>query len=347
MVGIDLKDIRLLSFEELEKTITSWGFQKFRAQQVWQWVWKKRTSSFDQCLNLSKELRNQLKEHFCFNIPTILKHQISEDGTEKFAFRLFDGNIVEGVLIPDNQRYTACISSQVGCSLDCKFCATGLLKLKRNLEAYEISDQFELINQKVKQKYGKSLTNVVYMGMGEPLLNYKNVMASIDNLTSAEKFGISPQRITVSTAGISKMIEKMAQDEVKFNLAISLHQALDEKRTEIMPINASNDLNKLAQSLKKFTDSTGRIVTLEYCLIKDINDQEEDLLSLIQFSKKFKSKVNLIEYNPIGVEAYQSSAVNYMVQFAEKLKNQGVLVSIRRSRGKDIDAACGQLAAKN
>jgi len=273
--------------------------------------------------------------------------QVSKDRTIKDAFKLSDGNIVEGVLIPTDSRMTACISSQVGCSLTCKFCATGKLARIRNLEAEEIYDQVVLIRDQAKQHYDQSLTNIVYMGMGEPLLNYKNMMTSIDRITSPDGLGMSPQRITVSTAGIAKMIKKLGDDEVKFNLALSLHAANDEKRNKIMPINEQNSLDALAEALNYFYEKTGTRVTFEFIVFKDFNDGIQDAQELAAYCRRVKAKVNIIEYNPIDDGEFQQTLPQRLDRFKEVLEDKGIIVNVRRSRGKDIDAACGQLANKN
>jgi 23S rRNA (adenine2503-C2)-methyltransferase len=340
-------NIRLLSAEELRSWFVANGEQPFRSKQVWEWIWKKSARSFDAMTNLSKSLRDKLKEHFVLNAVEIDTCQISRDRTIKNAFRLFDGNIVEGVLIPTDSRMTACVSSQVGCSLTCKFCATGKLERLRNLEADEIYDQVAIIREQAEKEYNIPLSNIVYMGMGEPLLNYANVLKSIDRITSPDGLGMSPQRITVSTAGIAKMIRKLGDDEVKFNLALSLHAANDLKRNQIMPINESNTLESLVEALNYFYQKTGTRVTFEYIVFKGFNDTLTDAMELEQICRKVKAKVNLIEYNPIDGGEFVNAADDKIEAFKNYLENKGIIVNVRRSRGKDIDAACGQLANKN
>lgn len=296
--------------------------------------------------NLSLDLREKLKSEFVFRKAELYSKQISRDKTIKVAFRLWDGNMVEGVLIPSSKRMTACVSSQVGCSLSCKFCATGYLERQRNLEPAEIYDQVVLLGKLAIENYQIPLSNIVYMGMGEPLLNYANVMKSIEHITGEHGLGMSPQRITLSTAGIVKMIRKLGDEEVKFNLALSLHAANDVRRTSIMPINESNDLESLAEALNYFYDKTGTRVTLEYCVINDTNDHIEEANELVVFARKVKCKINLIEYNPIQFAEYKSSGIEKIEKFASVLEKNKLIVNIRRSRGKDIDAACGQLANK-
>lgn len=342
-----LPNIRNLSSDQLRQWFTDHGEQAFRAKQVWEWLWKKSARSFDEMTNLSKPLRDKLKEHFVLNAVAIDTCQISRDRTIKNAFRLFDGNIVEGVLIPTDSRMTACVSSQVGCSLTCKFCATGKLERIRNLEADEIYDQVAIIREQAEKEYNIPLSNIVYMGMGEPLLNYANVLKSIERITSPDGLGMSPQRITVSTAGIAKMIRKLGDDRVKFNLALSLHAANDAKRNQIMPINETNTLEALVEALNYFYEKTGTRVTFEYIVFKGFNDSIADAMELETICRKVKAKVNLIEYNPIDGGEFSNAAEDKIEAFRNYLESKGVIVNIRRSRGKDIDAACGQLANKN
>jgi 23S rRNA (adenine2503-C2)-methyltransferase len=340
-------DIRTLSLEELKTFFTEKGDKAFRAKQVYEWLWQKTAHSFDAMTNLSKEIRELLNQHFVINGVVVDNFQISRDRTIKDAFRLYDGNIVEGVLIPTATRMTACISAQVGCSLTCKFCATGRLSRIRNLDAAEMYDQVVLIRRQAEEKYNVPLTNIVYMGMGEPLLNYKNMMESIEKITSPEGLGMSPQRITVSTAGIAKMIKKLGDDNVKFNLAVSLHAANDEKRDKIMPINEQNSLDALAEALNYFYDKTGTRVTFEYIVFKDFNDTIKDAQELVDFWKRVPSKINIIEYNPIDDGELQQTTEQRLKAFVDHLEKNKIIVNVRRSRGKDIDAACGQLANKN
>ncbi len=338
-------DIRDLSLPELAQAFSEMGQPAFRSKQVWQWLWQKGVQSFDEMQNLPKSLRDALKNHFEFKTTSIEMAQYSSDGTIKVVFKLHDGNRVEGVLIPTSKRTTACVSSQVGCSLDCKFCATGYLKRERNLSAAEIYDQVVLINQLAEEHRGKKLDNIVYMGMGEPLLNYQQVLKSVQIISSPDGLGMSPSRITISTAGIAKMIQKMADDGFKTHLALSLHAADNESRCAIMPINESNPLEMLADSLNYWYEKTGVRPTLEYTVIAGVNDSIKDEKNLAQFARKFPSKINLIEYNPITTADFKPTS--RLDAFAEGLTNQKLIVNIRRSRGKDIDAACGQLALKS
>lgn len=340
------KDIRALSLEELKLAFIEMGEKAFRAKQVYEWLWMKSATDFEEMTNLSKDFRKSLADHFTINNVKVLKWQKSNDGTIKNAFQLYDDNIVEGVLIPTTERQTACVSSQVGCSLTCKFCATGYMDRKRNLNADEIYDQVVLLDKQARDNYNIPLTNIVYMGMGEPLLNYANVLKSIDRITAEDGLNMSYKRITVSTAGIAKMIKKLGDDEVKFNLALSLHAANDVKRNEIMPINESNSLEALGEALKYYYDKTQNPVTFEYIIFNGVNDNIEDARELVKFCHTVPCKVNIIEYNPIAMADFLNAEDDKVQAFANHLQKHHVIVNIRRSRGKDIDAACGQLAIK-
>tara|TARA_B100001094_G_scaffold321542_1_gene369439 strand:+ start:359 stop:1363 length:1005 start_codon:yes stop_codon:yes gene_type:complete len=320
--------------------------KKFRANQLWEWLWQKSARSFDEMTNLSKDFRQKLSDKYTFNTLSIFQAQKSSDKTIKYAFKLNDGFLIEGVLIPTSNRVTACISSQVGCSLSCTFCATGFMKRERNLRIDEIYDQVAILKKEAEREYNINLSNIVLMGMGEPLLNYANVIGGIEKVTAPDGLGISPQRITLSTAGIAKMIKKLGDDQVRFNLALSLHSANNKKRSAIMPINDSNSLEDLIESINYFYDKTNTRVTLEYCVINDINDDPLEAEELIAFARQIKCKVNLIEYNPIDLAEFKSSSTEKIQRFADYLEYNKVIVNIRRSRGKDIDAACGQLANK-
>ncbi|WP_276090926.1 23S rRNA (adenine(2503)-C(2))-methyltransferase RlmN [Pedobacter sp. JY14-1] len=340
------KDIRSLDLAQLQQHFTTLNEPAYRAKQVYQWLWEKSAHSFGEMSNLSKDLRKKLDEQFTINAVTVNQSQISTDHTIKSSFRLYDGNIVEGVLIPMDDRMTACVSSQVGCSLTCKFCATGYMDRKRNLNADEIYDQVVLIDGQARANYKLPLTNIVYMGMGEPLLNYANVLRSIERITAPDGLNMSYKRITVSTAGIAKMIKKLGDDQVKFNLALSLHAANDQKRNEIMPINEQNSLKALAEALKYYFSKTKNPVTYEYIVFNDFNDDISDAMELARFCKHVPCKVNLIEYNPIQFASFINAQADKIDIFSGYLKSQGITTNIRRSRGKDIDAACGQLAVK-
>ena len=343
-----MRDIRKESLEDLMAWFEANGEKKFRAKQVWEWLWIKSARSFDEMSNLSKALRENLKKEFVINHINLDNQQLSNDGTIKSAFRLHDNHLIEGVLIPADDRMTACVSSQVGCSLSCKFCATGYMKRERNLDAGEVYDQVVAIRDQAESQYGKPLSNIVFMGMGEPLLNYKGMMEGIDRITAEDGLNMSPKRITVSTAGIEKMIRKLGDDEVKFNLALSLHAADDKKRDTIMPINESNSLDVLADSLNYFYEKTGNRITFEYILFYDFNDSLQDAEKLLKYARKVPGvRINIIEYNPISEASFTKADPETIDRFANHLIKGGIHTSVRRSRGKDIDAACGQLANKN
>ena len=341
------KDIRKLGLPELKDYVSETGLPVFRAKQIWEWIWVKSAHTFEEMSNLSLLMRAQLTKDFDIFPISVQTDQKSNDGTIKLAFALHDKALVEGVLIPADDRMTACVSSQVGCSLSCKFCATGYMDRKRNLDPAEIYDQVVEIDKQAKRHFDTPLSNIVFMGMGEPLLNYKNVLQGIERITATDGLNMSPKRITVSTAGIAKMIIKLADDQVKFNLALSLHAANDVKRNQIMPINETNTLKVLKEALLYFYQKTGNQITFEYIVFDNFNDRIEDAEELWHFAKSIPSKINIIEYNPIAEAQYQNTTADKLEQFADFLKSKKLTVNIRRSRGKDIDAACGQLANKN
>lgn len=342
------KDIRALNSEELTEVFRALDQPVYRARQTEEWLWKKGAQSFEEMTNLPQLLRSQLAERFTFHTIVADKIQQSADGTIKSRFRLHDGNLVESVLIPvpAEKRFTVCVSTQVGCSLRCKFCATGRMDRVRNLEATEIFDQFLAVNRQSEETFGHPLTNLVYMGMGEPLLNYQNVLKSVEMISNPAGLNFSPRRITVSTAGIAKMIRKLADDQVQFNLALSLHAATDEKRNEIMPINEQNNLAVLMEALEYFHRKTHNRISYEYITFQNFNDTLEDARNLVRLCKSFPVRVNIIEYNPIDGAEFMKSTEHRIDDFARLLRANDVMVTVRRSRGKDIDAACGQLANK-
>lgn len=341
------KDIRALTKDQLRDFFVTNGDKAFRGNQVYEWLWQKSAHSFDVMTNISKETRDMLEGNFVINHIQVDQMQRSSDGTIKNAVRLHDDLIVESVLIPTATRTTACVSSQVGCSLDCKFCATSRLKRMRNLNPDEIYDQVVAIDNESRLYFDKPLSNIVFMGMGEPLMNYNNVLKSIDKITSKEGLGMSPKRITVSTSGVPKMIKKMADDGVKFNLAVSLHSAIDEVRTTIMPFNKNFPLKDLREALEYWYAKTKNRITYEYVVWEGINDSQKDANALVQFCRFAPSKVNIIEYNPIDDGEFQQASNKAIEMYQKTLEANGITVTVRRSRGKDIDAACGQLANKS
>lgn len=343
----DKKDIRALTREQLRSFFVDNGDKAFRGNQVYEWLWQKGAHSFEAMTNISKETRQMLEAHFVINHIKVDQMQKSSDGTIKNAVRLHDGLVVESVLIPTNTRTTACVSSQVGCSLDCKFCATARLKRMRNLNADEIYDQVVAIDNESRLYHNRPLSNIVFMGMGEPLMNYNNVLKAIDKITSEDGLGMSPKRITVSTSGVPKMIMKMADDEVKFKLAVSLHSAIDETRTSIMPFNSTFPLKELRSALEYWYSKTKSRITYEYVVWRGINDKRADVDALVKFCRFAPSKVNLIEYNPIDDGEFQQADESAIEMYRDILQKNGITVTVRKSRGKDIDAACGQLANKS
>ncbi len=346
MIASAQKDFRTLSLADIKSYLENAGEKTFRARQIYEWLWQKGAGSFEEMTNLSKELRSKLNDDFVINSLSADEKQQSRDGTVKMRFKTYDGYFIEGVLIPATDRLTACVSSQVGCSLTCKFCATGKMGRKRNLNFDEIFDQVVLINREALSVHGRGLTNIVFMGMGEPLLNYAEVMKAVEKISSPEGLGMSPRRITVSTAGIAKMIRKLGDDEVRFRLALSLHAANDTKRNEIMPINETNDLESLIEALHYFATKTGNRISFEYILLDHFNDYVEDARQLAKICERIPARVNLIEYNKVENVPFRRAADDRAQHFCDFLNNHGVIATIRRSRGKDIDAACGQLANK-
>ena len=341
------QNIRLLDLDGIKSALQEMGEKPFRGKQIFEWLWQKDAVTFEDMTNLSKSLREKLDESYFIDHIELEDQQISSDKTIKCAFKIDEGKVIEGVLIPTSSRTTACISSQVGCSLACKFCATGKLKLMRNLTPGEMVDQVVYLKNQAESRYNTTLSNIVYMGMGEPLLNYNHMLRSTELICSPEGLGMSPKRITISTAGIAKMIKKLGDDEVKFNLALSLHAANDKKRSHIMDINDSNNLESLREALVYFHEKTGSRVTFEYIIFKDFNDNLEDAQELAEFAKCVPCKVNIIEYNPIDDGEFQQADPQKVDAFANYLEKKNMIVHVRRSRGKDIDAACGQLANKN
>lgn len=340
-----MKNLRSLTPDALQALMKDWGEPAFRAKQIYEWLWTRSAGSIDEMTNLSKALREKLSASY--HIPMVQVHhsQHSSDGTIKSRFLLHDGHYVEGVLIPTDKRMTACVSSQVGCSLSCKFCATGYMPRKRNLDFDEIVDEVVLLNRQAEEHYGKHLSNIVFMGMGEPLLNYRHMMQAIERITAADGLGISPRRITVSTAGVAKMIHQLGDDQVKFKLALSLHAATDEKRNEIMPINETNNLKALVEALNHFYRKTRSEITFEYILFRDFNDTLRDAEDLVKIYRQVPADlVNIIEYNPIEKADFAKPDEAVTDQFMQYLASKKVNARLRRSRGKDIDAACGQLA---
>ncbi|WP_103327704.1 23S rRNA (adenine(2503)-C(2))-methyltransferase RlmN [Bacteroidetes bacterium endosymbiont of Geopemphigus sp.] len=341
------KDLRNLSLEKIQTTLKELEEKTFRARQIYYWIWHQGVKEFHQMSNLPKDLQAKLKERFYIRSVELKEVQYSSDGTLKNGLKLYDGKNIESVLIPSLKRSTGCISSQVGCSLDCAFCATSQLPRMRNLEVGEIYDQVQILDSQSRKNFKKSLNNIVFMGMGEPLLNYKNVMKAIERIITSRNLQISARRITLSTSGIPKMIRRLADDEPRFKLALSLHAVREEIRNSIMPFSKNFPLTELLDSLKYWYSKTKDRITIEYIIWEGINDQQEDIRALVKFCKAVPSKVNLIEYNPIGKSQFRQVNEKKLQEYLHTLEKNGIVGKIRHSRGKDIDAACGQLANKN
>jgi 23S rRNA (adenine2503-C2)-methyltransferase len=343
-----MQNIRHLTYEQIENYFLSINEKKFRAKQVYEWLWQKHAHNFEDMTNLSKDLRNKLAAEFSLPALKVDATQYSTDGTIKSRFTTVDGHNVEGVLIPTDERKTACVSSQIGCSLSCKFCATGYMERKRNLNYDEIYDEVVLINQQSERVYDKKLSNIVFMGMGEPLLNYKNVLKAIERICAEDGLAMSPRRITVSTAGVAKQIKQLGDDKVRFKLALSLHAANDAKRNEIMPINETNNIKTLIEALNYFYKQTGNEITFEYILFKNLNDSLKDADELVKIYRQVPADlINIIEYNTIDNFKFTKPEEDGFTNFMNHLEKNRVNARLRRSRGKDIDAACGQLANKD
>lgn len=340
-------DIRNKTIEELQEEFVAFGEKSFRAKQVYSWLWEKAAQSFDEMTNLSLSLRERLKDQYVLETLSQDLKQESSDGTTKLRFRTTENFAIEGVMIPEKDRTTACVSSQVGCSLSCAFCATGQMKRMKNLTAGEIYDQFHFLNAVSEEKHGRGLGNLVYMGMGEPLLNFSEVKRSIELISGPSGRNFSQKRITLSTAGIAKAIVRLADEGLKVRLALSLHAANDEKRNQIMEINQTNNLSVLKSALKHHSSTIGRRISLEYIALGGFNDSLTDAKDLISFAHDLPCHINIIEYNSVDGLDFKKSSRNTLQNFVGALEKGGLRVSVRRSRGEDIDAACGQLANKD
>ncbi|NBC64729.1 MAG: 23S rRNA (adenine(2503)-C(2))-methyltransferase RlmN [Bacteroidetes bacterium] len=351
---VDRTDLKSLSTDDLKEFTDNLGLMGYRADQLYQWLYQKGASSFDEMTNLSKDLRAKLQDIAEVRKISIHSQQQSRDGTIKFLFTL-DGPEnykVEAVLIPDfypdgaANRLTVCVSSQVGCMFGCSFCATGKMGFFRNLTQGEIVDQVQIINEVAEETYGKKITNIVYMGMGEPMHNFKSVIESARVITNPLGMDMSPRRITISTVGLTKQIKQLADLDLGVNLAISLHAADDEKRNEIMPINNSLNLEKLEEAVRYFYDRTGLSLTYEYLLFDHFNDDVVDAKKLASIAHWVPSKVNIIMYNNVEGVELQRVKEQRLDRFMKQLVSRRVTATVRRSRGDDIDAGCGQLAIR-
>lgn len=338
------KDIREISKSELESLLVGYGEKKFRASQVYDWIWKKGAETFDEMNNISKPLRDKLADEFCFRNVKCIYTVSSVDKTHKFLFETCDGYRFEGVLIPSADRVTSCISTQIGCQMGCAFCATGQLGFKRNLTSGEIFHQVFSLNRLSAEIFGTALSNIVIMGMGEPLMNYENTLAAIDKICSPDSMGMSPQRITMSTCGIAPQIKHLADDDIRFNLSISLHSAIDSKRNEIMPINRKYNLKELSEAIRYFHEKTGTRITYEYLMLGGVNDSLDDARALTEFTKVSPCKINIIEYNPHPDDTFRRTNKETLENFIRHIESRNIVVTIRKSKGSDIAAACGQLA---
>lgn len=343
---MDRKNIRKIEDKELTAFLLDIGEKPYRLKQIHEWLWKKGVRDFDSMKNLPKKLIDELKNHFCFEELKAEQILVSSDGTVKFSFLTHDNKITEGVLIPSGSRRTACISTQVGCPLACSFCATGQSGFDRNLSFPEIFDELSIIKDYSIAVDGNSLSNIVIMGMGEPMLNLEATLKMIDTITSPNYWGMSPKRITLSTVGIIKGIYAFAEVNNGVELAVSLHNAIQEERLEIIPVAFANPIVQLSEALKYYYKKTGQRITIEYVLLKNVNDKIEHAEALAQFCKNFPVKVNIIEYNSTSLRFKKSTNESLFI-FEEFLKSKNIVVNVRKSRGEDIMAACGQLAAKN
>jgi 23S rRNA (adenine2503-C2)-methyltransferase len=334
-------NIKDLSPVELEKFLTDKGLERFRARQVGKWIYRKGARSFDEMTDLSKDTREFLKNTFYLgDSMEIAEEQLSVDGTRKFLFRLLDGKQIESVLIPEKDRKTLCISSQVGCALGCTFCLTGTIGKIRNLTPAEILDQYMLVND----RSGGTVTNIVFMGMGEPLDNLENLVRALKTMMDENFLGLSPKRITVSTSGIVPRIKELGE-QVSVNLAVSLNAPRDELRNEIMPINKRYPIRELIKASVKFPVPPRKTLMFEYVLLSKINDSDRDAYDLGYLLKGINCKINLIPFNEAGPLPYRQPTRERVLRFQEILVSFGINVRIRKSKGRDILGACGQLAA--
>lgn len=345
-----LTPLKGMTLPELQEHFAAIGETKYRARQVFNWMYNHRVTDFEEMSNLPLSLRKKLREEFALMTLTISKKALSSDGaTVKFLFKTLQGHIIESVIIPDGDRTTLCVSTQVGCPLDCKFCATGLMGYKQNLSAGEIFDQYQLANA----NYEKPVTNIVYMGMGEPLLNYESTIKSLAIFSEEMTKGVSLKKITVSTSGIPKRIRDLADTGLKVKLAFSLHSCFEDVRSRIMPINLKYSLKESLEAVRYFLEKTGGRVTYEYVMLSGVNDRKEDEQALAKLCRKMPAKVNLIPFNslahmdPGGIsgELVPSPPI-HIEKFADRLRDQNITVIVRNTKGQDIAAACGQLAAK-
>ncbi|HEU24788.1 MAG: 23S rRNA (adenine(2503)-C(2))-methyltransferase RlmN [Mesoaciditoga sp.] len=333
-----MENILDYDFNGLKNKLESEGFESYRATQIFDWIYQKRVTSFASMTNISKSLRESLSLKFSIDLPELVKKSKSADGTVKFLWKYRDGNTIESVILRYPDRTTGCISSQVGCPLNCAFCATGMSGYIRNLTSGEIIAQ--ILGMEIEED--EKINNIVFMGMGEPMLNYDEVMRAIRVITDPKAFKISQRKVSVSTAGIVEGIIKMAEEPLDIVLSISLHASTDEKRSSIMPINKKYNLKSLIDSVKIYQRNKNRRVTFEYILFDHFNDTIEDAKNLIKLLEGIKCNVNLIKYNDTG-SGFLKSTEQRASEFEKFLKENGIEAVIRAEKGADIDAACGQL----
>ena len=339
---MEKQDIKNFTIAELEKRLAEISEPSFRARQIFDWLYRKGVSEFSCMRNLPKDLQERLDAIFYVSRPEVLEIAQSPDGTEKFLFRLSDDNLIETVLIPDRERATVCLSTQVGCKYNCAFCASGQNGFTRNISLAEITNQLLFIRFERNQK----ITNVVFMGMGEPFDNYDNLVKAISIINNPKGLAIGARKITVSTCGIIPGIERFQTIGRQVELSVSLYAADEELRSKLMPVNKKYPLKKLILTLSDYTKKTGRVITLEYPLVKDVNDSADCAEKLAGVAKRLKAKVNLLGYSPVTGKDYRMPEKDGIALFARQLSRKGVTVTIRKSRGKNIAAACGQLAGK-
>ena len=341
-----MKNLYGYKLEDLEELMISLGQKKYRATQIFKWIYERGVTNFDEMSDISLSFREVLKNEFTLSIPTIYKKQVSSDGTIKLLLSLGDDSKIETVLMRYNYGLVACVTSQVGCNMGCAFCASGLFKKQRNLEVHELVGQILVLNNLLKEE-NRKITHVVVMGTGEPFDNYDNVMKFIRILNNPHGFAIGARHLTVSTCGLVEKIREYANEGIQINLAISLHAPSDKIRNKIMPISLKYPLDQLMEAVKYYEATAKRRVTFEYILLEDINDSIENAKELAKLIKGTTSYVNLIPYNPVGELKYKRTSGNRVHRFMDALIKEGVNVTVRKEFGTDIDAACGQLRAKN
>lgn len=336
------KNIKNYNIEELKEIIEGLGEKKYRAEQIFSWIYKENVTSFDDMTNLSIELREKLKENFDLHVFKIITKQESKDGTKKYLFDVLDGNAIETVLMEYKHGYTICVSSQIGCKMGCKFCASTGIKFVRSLEAGEIVEQLLA----VERDQGIKISNVVFMGIGEPLDNYDNVLKAVELINNQKGINIGARHISISTSGLVPKIYRLADENLQCTLSISLHSASNEKRSEMMPVNNTYNIEELMKACKYYIEKTNRRISFEYALAKENNDNLDDAKNLVKLLKGMLCHVNLIPINKIEGGTFIKSTNENIIKFRDYLNDHGIVATIRRELGSDIDAACGQLRKK-